>query len=301
MREWRKLFAGITESDKIALVSDGAVALFCFLVSKQDDAGRYPWAPAKIRVITATRQWTAEQAQAFAQELRNAELITLHDGYVEIVGGAEKNGVPTQGSGAGRPRHYDVNSKGIPKEFQWTSNGLPMDFLEERREDKTPPVVPPLGDPSGDSVDDGTDKAGDSQPSRATGPAKKTSRRATPPVRLTVSDELAAAMIARYRDILGADGVVDEIERALAHEAAQKYKADPNAYVKGWLGREARQAQANGRSPTNVHGAPQRTIDDFPGPEPPREDRQAHTAWVHERETWWQANRPRPPTRSRGP
>lgn len=298
MREWRKVYKSLSTSQRAGQITDSAFALYAIALLHQDDAGRIPWNKPFARSITATRDWSWEQTQTLASEIVSAKLAWMEGGFLYIVKGKELNGKPHDAKKELLYPESTLDSDGVVA----TTGGVwskPQESggVEERREEETPPVVPPAGGPDRVSVDDGTDKASDSQPSRATEPVKKTSRRATPPVKLTVSDEFTAEMIARHQDKLGADGVADEIDRALAHEAAQKYKADPNAYVKGWLGREARQAQANGRASQNGYSPQDLKISDFPEPEPPREDNQAHSVWANDRAMWWDMNRPKEPRR----
>jgi len=111
LRDWRKLYRGITVSDKIGLVSDGAAFLFTLLIANQDDAGRYPWTPAKIRALTITRSWSVQDTYAILTELVQSNLVVLTEGFAEIVGGAEKNGPPTSGSERHRtPRLYEIDT-----------------------------------------------------------------------------------------------------------------------------------------------------------------------------------------------
>lgn len=95
MRFWRKLHRSIISSDKLAIVSDSAALLYFMLIPVQDDEGRYPWTPTNVRTLTATRDWTFNDANAYCEELSNAGLITQFDGFIEIVRGKELNGQPS--------------------------------------------------------------------------------------------------------------------------------------------------------------------------------------------------------------
>lgn len=147
MREWRKLYRGITTSDRIAKASDGAAFLFTLLVANQDDAGRYPWTPSKIRSLTATRDWTMQQTEAFLAELINAPLVRQDGSFVEIIDGAAKNGTPKSGRAAeSGPLLYDNKPVGSTTEVRRDSTGSPKEVLDKSREEesrgeKNPPLL----------------------------------------------------------------------------------------------------------------------------------------------------------------
>ena len=81
MRTWRKLHSSILDSSDIEQLSDGAALLLVFLIPAQDDTGWYPWTPSKVKRLIATRQWSHEQARAFADELVAAGIAIM------IIGG----------------------------------------------------------------------------------------------------------------------------------------------------------------------------------------------------------------------
>ncbi len=94
MREWRKLYSSIVDSEQIAALSDSAFSLFTLLIIAQDDIGYYPWTPVKIRTLTISRGWTLEQAQSFFCEIKEAGLAIEQDGGIILVNGATLNGQP---------------------------------------------------------------------------------------------------------------------------------------------------------------------------------------------------------------
>src|SRR3990167_6982329 len=74
-------------------------------------------------------------------------------------------------------------------------------------------------------------------------------------VAVGISDEFRQTVLARFSAALGGEtAVAEEIERALAHKAARSYAYPQEAYVRGWLNREAKKdlhaiPGANGRRP----------------------------------------------------
>lgn len=156
----------------------------------------------------------------------------------------------------------------------------------------TPLVVPPPGDSGKHAISLQENPVDANKPN---GNGTRSRREKPEPVKLSVSDEFTQAMKARYADVLGPDGVKDEIDRSLAHQAAQKYALNVEPYVKAWLGREAREIL--GRNPgRSVNGHKKLALTDFPEPEPPKGSAldvwQTHSAWEDRRERWWQVNNP---------
>lgn len=106
MRRWRKLWKNISVSDKIAQLSYEAKWLYILLILHQDDRGVYPYSRSKIKSITAgSTEWTLNDIQRFIAELDRAKLIRMEDSYIEIIGGAEKNGNLYKFR---EPAHYDI-------------------------------------------------------------------------------------------------------------------------------------------------------------------------------------------------
>jgi hypothetical protein len=94
MRPWRKVHAGLITSDKLANVSDGAAFLYTLLLVAQDDAGCYPWTPAKVRALCVNRPWTSSKITALVKELVGASLVEACGTVLHIGEGEAKNGQP---------------------------------------------------------------------------------------------------------------------------------------------------------------------------------------------------------------
>ena len=100
MRAWRKLHSGIVTSDKLAGVSYPARWLFTLLVVAQDDDGRYPVSATKTKALTVGTDWAPQDVSVLWEELATGGLILVTEYYVEVVGGADKNGTPSNSSHA---------------------------------------------------------------------------------------------------------------------------------------------------------------------------------------------------------
>ncbi len=96
MRPWRKVYGqpGLMSSDGLAGVSDSAFALYTLLLLAQDDAGCYPWTPAKIRNLGSCRGWTGTKAAALLKELVTAKLVESWGEVLHVMEGEIKNGRP---------------------------------------------------------------------------------------------------------------------------------------------------------------------------------------------------------------
>jgi hypothetical protein len=95
MREYRKLYASIVVSEKLANVSTDARWLWVLLVVSQDDEGKYPWTPVKIKALTVGTNWSNDEVQSLGSALAESQLIRIEDQWVYIVNGTEKNGQPS--------------------------------------------------------------------------------------------------------------------------------------------------------------------------------------------------------------
>ena len=95
MREYRKIYASIVVSEKLAKVSTDARWLWVLLVVSQDDEGKYPWTPIKIKALTVGTNWSSDDVQSLGSVLAESELIHIESPWVYIVKGTEKNGQPT--------------------------------------------------------------------------------------------------------------------------------------------------------------------------------------------------------------
>ena len=148
MRDWRKVYGSLVESDRLDQVTDGAALLFVFLLVKQDDAGHYPNTPARLRALALTRDWTDAVRTAYVLELLDVGLVSLSpDKHMFVIRrGQELNGPPKDGTENHRkPRHYpvyeqrtdSVRTESVPS----TYNVLQEIRLEEKREEINP--LPP--------------------------------------------------------------------------------------------------------------------------------------------------------------
>ena len=107
MRQWRKLYEGIRSSNRIDGLDYEARWLYILLLSAQDDAGRYPWVKSRIKgLVAATTDWDASRVRAACDSLAHAGLITVENDMVQIIGGAEKNGTPS--NARGKAMLYDI-------------------------------------------------------------------------------------------------------------------------------------------------------------------------------------------------
>lgn len=106
MREWRKIYRGISVSDKIANLSMDARWLFILLILHQDDRGVYAWSRAKMKSLVAgSTEWTTNDVQRLSAELDSAGLVEARPAYLKIVDGDKKNGNPYKWR---EPQTYDI-------------------------------------------------------------------------------------------------------------------------------------------------------------------------------------------------
>ncbi|MBI4145043.1 hypothetical protein HY493_02450 [Candidatus Woesearchaeota archaeon] len=223
MREWRKLHRGIVASDKLTRVSDSAGLLFCFLLAVQDDAGRYPWTPAKIRALTITRTWEVQSTYQILMELVRAHLVTLENGFVTIVGGAEKNGAPTSGTAAYKAlRLYEidttiVDTSTVRTEYVQDTSSVPTRGEEKRLEEKR----------------EETEGAISQKPQSPAPPVKSKRDKIVP-----LDEAFRQRMVQDYAEVWSEQDVLFIIAEAMNHEA-QKKRPNKQLYVQGWLRREA--------------------------------------------------------------
>jgi len=99
MREYRKIYASIGASEKLASVPVDARWLWVLLVVSQDDEGKYPWTPIKIKALTVGTNWSSDDVQSLGSVLAESELIHIESPWVYLVKGTEKNGKPTSTRG----------------------------------------------------------------------------------------------------------------------------------------------------------------------------------------------------------
>jgi hypothetical protein len=95
MRDWRKLYASIIASERLGGMTDAAFRLFVLLVVAQDDEGKYPWTPTKIRSLCVGTNWDSYGSNTALSELSESGVAVLRDGFVYLTNGAALNGTPT--------------------------------------------------------------------------------------------------------------------------------------------------------------------------------------------------------------
>jgi hypothetical protein len=99
MRDYRKIYASIVASEKLASVPVDARWLWVLLVVSQDDEGKYPWTPVKIKALTVGTTWSNEDVQNLAVALTESQLICKYKEWMYISKGIEKNGKPSNSKG----------------------------------------------------------------------------------------------------------------------------------------------------------------------------------------------------------
>jgi hypothetical protein len=99
MRDYRKLYASIVVSEKLANVPMDARWLWVLLLVSQDDDGKYPWTPVKIKALTVGTNWSNEDVQNLAVVLTESQLIYKDNDWMYISKGIEKNGKPSNAKG----------------------------------------------------------------------------------------------------------------------------------------------------------------------------------------------------------
>jgi len=95
MRDWRKLHSSIIASERLGGLSDAAFRLFVLLVVAQDDEGKYPWTPTKVRSLCVGTDWDSYGSDTVLSELSQSGVAVLRDGFVYLTNGPELNGTPT--------------------------------------------------------------------------------------------------------------------------------------------------------------------------------------------------------------
>lgn len=148
VRPWRKVYAGLVTSDKLAKVSDAAAFLYTLLLVAQDDTGCYPWTPAKVRALCVNRPWNGSKIASLVKELVAAKLVEPYDTVLHIVEGEAKNGKPNFSR---EPWYYDESAA------TWLQRGCKSAAtpLQESTAD-----LPLVGEGVGDLVGEG-DQVGD--------------------------------------------------------------------------------------------------------------------------------------------
>jgi hypothetical protein len=134
MRDWRKLHAVVRESEKLAACTFEARWLWVLLLSAQDDSGRFPWTPAKVRGLTVGTDWSAESCLSHASVLAEHGLLHFTDeGFVELAKGEQYNGTP---SNARNPLHYELEPRAVLTQPELSQDSVST-VLEESREEES--------------------------------------------------------------------------------------------------------------------------------------------------------------------
>ena len=142
MREYRKLYASIVVSEKLAKVSTDARWLWVLLLVSQDDEGKYPWTPTRIKALTVGTNWSDKDVQNLATVLTESQLIYKDNDWIYISKGTEKNGKPTNTRGL---MVYDTGSAELQQSYasaqaepeQSQSTGSAALRVEESRVEKS--------------------------------------------------------------------------------------------------------------------------------------------------------------------
>ena len=142
MREYRKLYASIVVSEKLATVPMDARWLWVLLLGSQDDEGKYPWTPTRIKALTVGTNWSDKDVQNLATVLTESQLIYKDNDWIYISKGTEKNGKPTNTRGL---MVYDTGSAELQQSYasaqaepeQSQSTGSAALRVEESRVEKS--------------------------------------------------------------------------------------------------------------------------------------------------------------------
>ena len=142
MREYRKIYASIVVSEKLAKVSTDARWLWVLLLVSQDDEGKYPWTPIKIKALTVGTNWSSDDVQSLGSVLAESELIHIESPWVYIVKGTEKNGQPSNGRSF---MAYDaaltesrLSQDSVTAESRLSQDSVTAEYrVEESREEKS--------------------------------------------------------------------------------------------------------------------------------------------------------------------
>ena len=136
-RPWRALHDACLSSERLATVSNDAFALWIMLVIRQDDAGRFPWTPVRVRSLTAIRDWNLPRASQLLDELRKSGSVSVDGIWVTLHRGAELNGPPTSGSKESMiPRFYPGYTDSIPEVELNQNDSIPLPYQVETSRNK---------------------------------------------------------------------------------------------------------------------------------------------------------------------
>lgn len=139
MRDWRKLYSSVIASERLGGISDKAFRLFALLVVAQDDEGKYPWTPTKVKALCIGTNWDSRGSDSALSELRERGVAQLRQGYVFLTNGAELNGTPANSKKWPFIYKDDIvtNSDSEPIQHPESSEAAPTLREEEIRGDKS--------------------------------------------------------------------------------------------------------------------------------------------------------------------
>ena len=131
MREYRKLYASIVVSEKLATVPMDARWLWVLLLVSQDDEGKYPWTPTRIKALTVGTNWSDKDVQNLAMVLTESQLIHRDNDWIYISKGIEKNGKPTNTRGL---MVYDTGSAELQQSYTSAQAELQQSYTSAQAE-----------------------------------------------------------------------------------------------------------------------------------------------------------------------
>jgi len=217
MRDWRKLYSSIITSEKLASVSIDARWLWTLLMVAQDDEGKFPWTPAKVKGLIAGTPWTSEQAAALRTELAESGLCNDSASALLLEGGETLNGTP---SNARRAFLYEIDSRAVMTQPELSQDSAVTQHRgEERRGEK-----------------------------EKTGADTRVRARPQP-----ITEDFKDEMVLTFAEQLGgSEHVRDHIGNAMNHTAIRK-AINKKLYLRRWLTNEVKwQEQRNGKSRTSA-------------------------------------------------
>ena len=146
-RQWRK-YEGpkIVNSEKMARCSYHSRYLFFLLLGEQDDMGRYPATPTKLRSLIVTTEWTPDYVMnTLVPEMSQIGLLRLEKGFIVVTKGAVFNGTPSNAKTVFLYDDVEVAENGLSLDSVPTEPKLSKEKSRESREDleKKVPVIEP--------------------------------------------------------------------------------------------------------------------------------------------------------------
>jgi hypothetical protein len=142
MRDYRKLYASIVVSEKLANVPMDARWLWVLLLVSQDDDGKYPWTPVKIKALTVGTNWSNEDVQNLAVVLTESQLIYKDNDWMYISKGIEKNGKPSNAKGLmvydSASTEFQLSLDSVSTQSQLSPDSVSTEYrVEKRRVEKS--------------------------------------------------------------------------------------------------------------------------------------------------------------------